>query len=293
MLPHGSIQEAEAALGRSSLTFAETVWFNYSATKSEYFLYCHTTIFVFFIFTLAPLPLVLLELSPSAGFGRYKIQPRVHLSFSEMFRCYRDVTWIFFFLVGPLQLLSYPTVKMVGIRTGLPLPSGWEIFLQLFVYFMIEDYTHYWFHRFLHCKWGYEKIHHVHHEYTAPIGFAALYAHWAEVLILGIPSFLGPVIVPGHMITLWLWFVLRQIEAIDVHSGYDLPWSPTKYIPFYGGADHHDYHHYVGGQSHNNFASVFTYCDFLYGTDKGYRHYKKLLAKDEGGTIKENAVTSG
>lgn len=49
---------------------------------------------------------------------------------------------------------------------------------------------------------------------------------------------------------------------------YDLPWSPAKYIPFYGGADHHDYHHYVGGLSHSNFASVFTYCDFLYGTDK-------------------------
>lgn len=47
-----------------------------------------------------------------------------------------------------------------------------------------------------------------------------------------------------------------------------MPWSPTKYIPFYGGADHHDYHHYVGGQSHSNFASVFTYCDFIYGTDK-------------------------
>lgn len=49
---------------------------------------------------------------------------------------------------------------------------------------------------------------------------------------------------------------------------YDFPWSLTKFIPFYGGADHHDYHHYVGGQSHSNFASVFTYCDYIYGTDK-------------------------
>lgn len=49
---------------------------------------------------------------------------------------------------------------------------------------------------------------------------------------------------------------------------YEFPWSPTKYIPFYGGAEYHDYHHYVGGQSQSNFASVFTYCDFIYGTDK-------------------------
>ena len=110
--------------------------------------------------------------------------------------------------------------QIIGIRAGLPLPSGWEMFAQLVVYFLIEDYTNYWIHRFLHNKWGYEKIHRVHHEYTAPIGYAAPYAHWAEVLILGIPSFLGPAMVPGHMITFWLWISLRNIEAIDTHSGY-------------------------------------------------------------------------
>jgi hypothetical protein len=37
---------------------------------------------------------------------------------------------------------------------------------------LVEDYLTYWLHRFLHTKWGYEKIHHVHHEKTAPSGFA-------------------------------------------------------------------------------------------------------------------------
>jgi len=40
-----------------------------------------------------------------------------------------------------------------------------------------------------------------------------------------------------------------------------------------------DYHHYVGGQSQSNFASVFTYCDYLYGTDKGYRYHKEHILK--------------
>ncbi|RLM61375.1 hypothetical protein C2845_PM14G05080 [Panicum miliaceum] len=43
---------------------------------------------------------------------------------------------------------------------------------------------------------------------------------------------------------------------------------PTKLIPFYGGAEFHDYHHYVGRQSKSYFSSVFTYCDYIYGTDK-------------------------
>ncbi|KAK8996651.1 hypothetical protein V6N11_081917 [Hibiscus sabdariffa] len=332
MLPFNTTGEAATFLGRN-LTAAETFWFNYSARKSDYYLYCHNILFLFIIFTFVPLPFVFVEMMRSLGFGKYKIQPKVTTSLSEMFRCYKDVMRMFVLLVGPLQLASYPSIKMVGIRTGLPLPSKWEILAQLTVYFMVEDYTNYWIHRFLHGKWGYDKIHRVHNEYSAPIGFAAPYAHWLEVLILGIPTFLGPAIVPGHMITFWLWIALRQIEAIETHSGivnlrafklitlvleafwprfvnflrvsdgvivleckcfpmhkpqfivsvlkcrYDFPWTPTKYIPFYGGADYHDYHHYVGQQSQSNFASVFTYCDYIYGTDKGYRYHKKVLRK--------------
>lgn len=49
---------------------------------------------------------------------------------------------------------------------------------------------------------------------------------------------------------------------------FKLPFNLENYIPFYGGAEHHDYHHYIGGQSHSNFAPVFTHCDYIYGTDK-------------------------
>ncbi|MBA0801090.1 hypothetical protein Gohar_011477 [Gossypium harknessii] len=206
MLPFDTIEEAATFMGRN-LTVAETMWFKYSAEKSDYYLYCHNILFLFLIFSVVPLPLVFVEMMRSLGFDKYKIQPKVSLSLPEMFKCYKDVMRMFVLVI-------------IGIRTGLPLPSLWEIVAQLTVYFMIEDYTNYWIHRFLHGKWGYEKIHRVHHEYTAPIGFAAPYAHWLEVLILGIPSFLGPAIVPGHMITFWLWIVLRQIEAIETHSGY-------------------------------------------------------------------------
>ncbi|BAF27120.1 very-long-chain aldehyde decarbonylase GL1-10-like [Oryza sativa Japonica Group] len=294
MLPYATAAEAEAALGRA-MTAAESLWFRYSAGIPDYVLFWHNILFLFVVFTLAPLPVALLELRAPAAVGPFKLQPKVRLSREEFFRCYRDVMRLFFLVIGPLQLVSYPTVKMVGIHTGLPLPSLGEMAAQLLVYFLVEDYLNYWIHRLLHGEWGYEKIHRVHHEFTAPIGFAAPYAHWAEVLILGIPSFVGPALAPGHMITFWLWIVLRQMEAIETHSGFDFPFNLTKYIPFYGGAEYHDYHHYVGRQSQSNFASVFTYCDYLYGTDKGYRYHKAYQAKMKalGQTEGEKADSNG
>ncbi|KAK6285584.1 hypothetical protein POUND7_011763 [Theobroma cacao] len=281
MLQYGSLEAAELALGRN-LTLPEKLWYSYSAEKSDYYLYNHNCLFLFLVFSLVPLPCVLVELFWFNNMNKFKLQPRIRRSFSELFKCYKDVILNKFILVAvPLIAVSFPALKWVRIRypTSLPLPSEWEVISQLVVYFLIEDYGHYWIHRLLHTKWGFENIHYMHHEYEAPIGFAAPYAHWAEILILGIPTYLGPAIVPCHMVTLWLWTALRQAEAIETHSGFDFPWSPTKFIPFYGGAEYHDYHHFVGGQSQSNFASVFTYCDYIYGTDKGYRHHKRVVQK--------------
>ncbi|OMP00595.1 Fatty acid hydroxylase [Corchorus olitorius] len=304
MLPYQTLEEAASALGRN-LTLPEKLWFNYSANKSDLLLFSHNTIFLCLVFSLAPLPYAFIELSQSEYMTKFKVQTKIKTSFSDMFKCYKDVMKTFIFFVAPLQILSFPTVKVkipkpvkswayefeeisnlgtklwqgVGIRTSLPLPSMWEMLSQLVVYFLIEDYTNYWLHRLLHCKWGYEKIHHVHHEYSSPFGFAAPYAHWAEILILGFPTFLGPTMVPCHMITLYIWAILRHVEAIQTHSGYEFPWSPTNLVPFYVGAEYHDYHHFVGRQSQSNFASVFTYCDYIYGTDRGYRHHKQALNK--------------
>ncbi|KAH7415417.1 hypothetical protein KP509_14G042500 [Ceratopteris richardii] len=143
---------------------------------------------------------------------------------------------------------------------------------------MIEDYLNYWIHRWLHTEWAFKNIHYKHHEFVPVTGLTGPYAHWLEVLLLGFPSFVGPAFVPCHVVTFWLWIALRQLEAIETHGGFDFPWWPTKLIPFYGGPEFHDYHHSVGGKSQNNFASVFTYCDYIYGTSKGYRFKKRHKA---------------
>uniref|UniRef100_A0A0D9Z0Y8 aldehyde oxygenase (deformylating) n=1 Tax=Oryza glumipatula TaxID=40148 RepID=A0A0D9Z0Y8_9ORYZ len=277
MLPYATAAEAEAAVGRG-LTWAEAAWFRYSASIPDYCLYCHNVPILLLVYTLAPLPLALLELRRHLPLP-HKLQPGVLHPPAAFLRCYAATARVLLLAVGPVQLASFPAVRAVGIRTGLPLPSAGETAAQVAVYLLVEDYLGYWIHRLLHTPWAYHHIHRVHHEFTAPMGYAAPYAHWAEILILGFPAFAGPAIVPCHMTTFWLWFVLRHLEAIHIHSGFKLPFDPTKYIPLYGGVEYHDYHHFVGGHSQSNFSSVFTFCDYIYGTDRGYRYHKASLSK--------------
>lgn len=111
MLPYATAAEAEAALGRA-MTPAEALWFRYTAGVSDYHLYCLNILFLFVVFTVAPLPVALLELRAPAAVSPYKLQPRVRLSRAEFVRCYKDVLRVFFLVIGPLQLVSYPAVKV-------------------------------------------------------------------------------------------------------------------------------------------------------------------------------------
>jgi plant 4,4-dimethylsterol C-4alpha-methyl-monooxygenase len=111
MISYATIAEAEAALGRS-LSTAETFWFNYSATMPDYLLYYHNLLFLFVVFTLVPLPIALIELWFPRAVAPYKIQPKVNLAPVSFIKCYMNVFRVFVFVIGPLQLSSYPTIKV-------------------------------------------------------------------------------------------------------------------------------------------------------------------------------------
>jgi sterol desaturase/sphingolipid hydroxylase (fatty acid hydroxylase superfamily) len=74
----------------------------------------------------------------------------------------------------------------------------------------------------------------------------------------------------SHCATIWAWVVVRILETIDGHCGYDFPWSPFRFLPFTGSSRHHDFHH-----SHNmgNYGSFFVVWDHLFGTDMEYMKY--------------------
>ncbi|CAG7917977.1 unnamed protein product [Penicillium olsonii] len=218
-------------------------------------------------------------------FNRYKIQGvslpgdrPVHLanriqskmpSLKEQWDCAKFVLLSHFTVELPQIWLFHPMAQFCGLSTSIPFPTFWTMAYQIAIFFVMEDTWHYFSHRALH--WGplYKAIHKIHHQYSAPFGLAAEYASPIEVMILGFGTVGCPILwcaMTGdlHILTMYIWIVLRLFQAIDAHSGYEFPWSLHHFLPFWAGADHHDLHHekFIG-----NYASSFRWWDYVLDTE--------------------------
>lgn len=216
------------------------------------------------------LPFLILDRIPYCR--RWKIQDTPNTKSAQLL-CFRQVFVTHLCLVLPIIIFTHPIFDLIGSKHAFPLPTATTIILQIALFFVIEDAAFYVGHRLLHTSYLYKKVHSVHHLHSAPFGIAAEYAHPFEVLFLGLATFLGPMIVGPHHLTLLLYLGLRCVQTVECHSGYDFPWSMNRWFPGYGGADFHDHHHrsYSG-----NYSSTFTWVDWIMGTDVGYRKWKKL-----------------
>jgi methylsterol monooxygenase len=185
----------------------------------------------------------------------------------------------------PQIWLFHPMAQYFGLSTSVPFPSFFTMAYQIAIFFVLEDTWHYWMHRAMH--WGplYKYIHKIHHQYSAPFGLAAEYASPIEVMFLGIGTVGSPILWCAiskdlHILTMYIWIVLRLFQAIDAHSGYEFPWSLHHFLPFWAGADHHDTHHekFIG-----NYSSSFRWWDYCLDTESGpeaaKRRREKKLAK--------------
>ncbi|KAI9294182.1 sterol desaturase [Neoconidiobolus thromboides FSU 785] len=211
---------------------------------------------------------------------KYKLQEDKVVTSEERWHCTRQVLFVHFFYAGAYIVFFYPVAKTLGLDFfKIPFPDWKELFVHLAVCFIVEDSWHYWLHRAMHYGPFYKYIHKVHHEYSAPFGIAAEYAHPIEVALLGLGSFLGPMLILGvsgnmHAITAEAFVALRICQAVEAHSGYDLPWSLHNIIPFWAGAEHHDFHHQAFVDC---YASSFRWNDSIFGTDSKYHSARERM----------------
>jgi len=220
------------------------------------------------------LPYYIADFIPSLR--KYKLQQDKFNDAPTMWRCFKTLMFLHFCIEAPMILISHPIFQTLGFIKTTPLPSWTTLITAVLFCFFVEDFYFYWFHRFLHWQRIYKYVHKIHHEHAAPFGIAAEYAHPLETIFLGVGTALGPFLISAycglHLFTLLFWLFVRVIQTVEVHTGYNFPWSLNNWLPFWGGAEFHDYHHMAFT---NNYASTFTIWDRVFGTNDKYLKFKK------------------
>ncbi|XP_031428200.1 fatty acid hydroxylase domain-containing protein 2 [Clupea harengus] len=167
------------------------------------------------------------------------------------------------FLSVPLVVMTYMVMRARGDPMAPELPLFHWVLLELSLCGLIEEVFFYYSHRLAHHPTFYKHIHKIHHEWTAPVGVIALYAHPVEHVVSNmLPALVGPILLGSHLSTTCLWFTAALLVTTISHCGYHLPLLPSP--------EFHDYHHL----KFNQCFGVLGVLDRLHGTDDKFRQTK-------------------
>ena len=139
------------------------------------------------------------------------------------------------FLVIPIMLVIIRPKGTLLIDEK-DFPSLFTNFYQILFFMIVEDFFFYWTHRLIHMSFLYKYIHKQHHDFNVTISVSSEYTHPIEYALGNIlPVNAGPLIFGRgrvHAVTYYMWVIFRTVFAIEAHSGYFVPWSPFKILPF-------------------------------------------------------------
>lgn len=131
---------------------------------------------------------------------------------------------------------------------------------SMVIFLLVEEVGFYYGHRLAHHPSLYSWVHKPHHTYTAPVAYAAVYAHPLEHIVVNVaPVIAGPVLLASHPATAAAWICLALIYTTNSHCGYFL-------VP-YVSPEGHDWHHEVFNENYG----VLGILDSLHGTDTRYK----------------------
>ncbi|XP_010134628.1 PREDICTED: cholesterol 25-hydroxylase [Buceros rhinoceros silvestris] len=194
---------------------------------------------------------------------KYKIQPQNYPTLEMMMPCIIQSVIHHVVLIFPVTFLHWcwRPMNLPALAPELPV-----VLLEVGVCLLLFDFEYFLWH-LLHHKvpWLYKTFHKVHHKHVSTFALSTQYSSVWELLSLGFFAAINPVLLGCHPLTEMIFFLVNIWLSVEDHSGYDLPWSTHRLVPFglYGGAPHHDLHHL---KFRSNYAPYFTHWDKLFGT---------------------------
>lgn len=225
-----------------------------------------TQILHFITFWLHCLLLLPLDLYPEhfTSMRLWKIQ-KVKLEKEKIFKAIKVALYNQFFVNIPFAIVVYVLFKSRLKYSVDDFPTFGIIIRDMIMFVLVEEIGFFYGHMLMHSSYFYARFHKMHHEFTAPICCACIYAHPLEHVLCNLsPLVAGPLIMKSHIIVYWLWLTIAVFSTIVSHSGYHFMFLPSS--------EKHDFHHL----KFNTNYGVLGVLDWLHGTDEIFQNTSEL-----------------
>jgi sterol desaturase/sphingolipid hydroxylase (fatty acid hydroxylase superfamily) len=168
-----------------------------------------------------------------------------------------------------LLQLGFADIGITDKSLALFDPSGWPMWIQLLLFFVVLDFVQWFTHTLLHkyaFLWQFHKVHHS----VKEMGFAAhLRYHWMENILYKPLKTFGVMILFGFEPeqAYIVHFIAISIGHIN-HANIKVTWGPLKYV--FNNPVMHLYHHAYHlpeGKFGVNFGISLSLWDYIFKTD--------------------------
>jgi len=224
---------------------------------------------------------LILKLFWSAGLGRRKIQAR-SASRADVGREIRTSlrTAVIFSLNG--AAIVYGAIN--GVFTIYPdfeTAGALHLALSLAAIIVAHDAYFYWTHRLMHHPRLFRFFHRTHHRSITPTPFAAYAFDVPEALLMALFTPLWLLLVPMHVLGLFLFMAFMIVRNVMGHAGVELmprALADSRWFGWINATTHHDLHH---SSFHYNYGLYFTWWDRLMGTEhpEYHAHFAKAVRR--------------